>query len=77
MDKMDQIIITDGFRQNIEEMQEYAEKYDRELFDAMQWLDKLAQSEGISFFEKCYEVLYRHDIKKKAREWLEKKNESN
>ena len=71
---MDSIVITDTFRNNIEELIDYAEKYDQELTEAIKWLDGMAQKEGMSFFEKVYEVLYKHDIKKKAREWMNDRN---
>ena len=62
--------ITQSFIDNIEELVEYAEKYDLELNEAIKWLDKMAQKENKTFFEKCYEVLYKHDINKKAKQWM-------
>ena len=42
-------------------------QYDPELADGIKWLDELAQKEGISFYDKAYEVLYKHDSKEKAK----------
>ena len=43
-------------------------QYDPELADGIKWLDSLAQKEGISFYAKAYEVLYKHDAKEKAKD---------
>ena len=45
-------------------------KYDPELADGIKWLDGLAQKEGVSFYDKVYEVLYKHDAREKAKDWM-------
>ena len=52
-------------------------QYDLELADGLRWLDRLAQKESVSFYEKVYEVLYKHDVNDKAKEWLKSKQSSN
>ena len=47
---------------------------DPELKDGLRWLDKQALKKGISFNDMVFEVLYRHDINSKAKEWLNKRN---
>jgi len=62
--------MTDSFfRKTIDELVEFGE-YDPELKEGMRWLDLQAQKEGVSFYDKVYEVLYKHDTNNKARKWL-------
>ncbi len=49
-------------------------QHDPELADGIKWLDGQAQKKGISFYDMVFEVLYRHDINSKAKEWLNSKN---
>ena len=45
-------------------------QYDPEFADGIKWLDGLALKEGISFYEKVYEVLYKHDVNSRAKHWM-------
>ena len=67
--------ITDGtfFTRMVDELVEFAE-HDPELKDGLQWLDSEAQKKGISFYDMVYQVLYRHDVNSKARDWLSGKH---
>jgi len=60
------------FTKLVDELVDYSE-YDQELADGIKWLDKQAQKDGVSFYDKVFEVLYRHDVKNKAKEWLKDK----
>jgi len=60
------------FTKMVDELVAFAD-YDQELKDGMRWLDEQAQKEGVSFYDKVYEVLYRHDVRNKAKEWLRDK----
>jgi len=66
---------TDGtfFTRMVDELVEFAE-HDPELKDGLQWLDSEAQKKGISFYDMVYQVLYRHDVNSKARDWLSGKH---
>ena len=66
---------TDGtfFTRMVDELVEFAE-HDPELKDGFQWLDSEAQKKGISFYDMVYQVLYRHDVNSKARDWLSGKH---
>ena len=50
-----------------------AEK-DTKVKDGLKWIDEQALKKGISFNDMIFEVLYRHDVRAKAKEWLEKRN---
>jgi len=53
-------------------------QYDKELADGIKWLDGQAQKEGVSFYDKVYEVMYKHDTNQRAKKWLKDKGgESN
>ena len=47
---------------------------DPELKDGLKWIDEQALKKGISFNDMIFEVLYRHDVRSKAKEWLKKRN---
>lgn len=66
---------TDGtfFTRMVDELVEFAE-HDPELKDGLQWVDSEAQKKGISFYDMVYQVLYRHDVNSKARDWLSGKH---
>ena len=66
---------TDGtfFTRMVDELVEFAE-HDPELKDGLQWLDSEAQKKGLSFYDMVYQVLYRHDVNSKARDWLSGKH---
>ena len=62
------------FTKMIDELVEFAE-YDEELKEGIEWLDKVAFKKGISFYDVCFEVLYKHDVNSKAKAWLNDKND--
>lgn len=61
------------FTKMVDELVEYGD-FDPELKDGIQWLDQQAQKKGISFYDMVFEVLYRNDVKKKAKDWLSDRN---
>lgn len=61
------------FTRMVDELVEFSE-YDPELSDGIKWLDDQAQKKGISFYDMVFEVLYKHDLNSKAREWLSSRN---
>jgi len=60
------------FTKMVDELVEFSQ-YDPELADGIRWLDELAQKNDVSFYEMVFNVLYKHDINSKAREWLHEK----
>ncbi|MBF85150.1 MAG: hypothetical protein CL489_11875 [Acidobacteria bacterium] len=46
---------------------------DPELKDGIRWVDKQANEKGISFYDMVYEILYKHETRSKAKEWLDNK----
>ena len=61
------------FTKMVDELVEFSE-YDSELSDGIRWLDEQAQKKGLSFYDMVYQVLYRHDVNSKAKEWLNFRN---
>ena len=61
------------FTKMVDELIEFSE-YDPELSDGLKWLDGEAQKKGVSFYDMVYQVLYRHDVNSKAKEWLNFRN---
>ena len=61
------------FTKMIDELVEFSE-YDPELSDGIKWLDEQAQKKGLTFYDMVYQVLYRHDVNSKARDWLNSRN---
>ena len=61
------------FTKMVDELVEFSE-HDPELKDGMQWLDGEAQKKGLSFYDMVYQVLYKHDVNSKAKEWLNSRN---
>ena len=61
------------FTKMVDELVEFSE-YDPELSDGLKWLDGEAQKKGVSFYDMVYQVLYRHDVNSKAKEWLNSRN---
>ena len=49
-------------------------EYDPELSDGIKWLDEQAQKKGITFYDMVFEVLYKHDVNSKAKDWLSTRN---
>ncbi len=61
------------FSKMVDELVEFSE-YDPELADGIKWLDNQAQKKGITFYDMVFEVLYKHDVNSKAKEWLSTRN---
>jgi len=61
------------FTKMVDELVEFSE-HDPELSDGLKWLDGQAQKKGLSFYDMVYQVLYRHDVNSKAKEWLNSRN---
>ncbi len=61
------------FTRMVDDLVEFSE-YDPELSDGIKWLDAQAQKKGITFYDMVFEVLYRHDISSKAKNWLDARN---
>jgi hypothetical protein len=61
------------FSKMVDELVEFSE-YDPELADGIKWLDDQAQKKGITFYDMVFEVLYKHDVHSKAKEWLNTRN---
>ena len=61
------------FEKMIDELVEFSE-YDKELADGIKWLDDEARKKGISFYQQTFEILYKHDINAKAKNWLDERN---
>ena len=61
------------FTKMVDELIEFSE-YDPELSDGIRWLDEQAQKKGLSFYDMVYQVLYKHDVNSKAKEWLNSRN---
>jgi hypothetical protein len=49
-------------------------EFDPELSDGIKWLDDQAQKKGITFYDMVFEVLYKHDVNSKAKDWLNTRN---
>ncbi len=61
------------FSKMVDELVEFSE-YDPELADGIKWLDVQAQKKGITFYDMVFEVLYKHDVNSKAKDWLKTRN---
>ena len=61
------------FSKMVDELVEFSE-YDPELADGIRLLDDQAQKKGITFYDMVFEVLYKHDVNSKAKEWLSTRN---
>lgn len=61
------------FSKMVDELVEFSE-YDPELADGIKWLDVQAQKKGITFYDMVFEVLYKHDVHSKAKDWLSTRN---
>ena len=61
------------FTKMIDELVEFSE-HDPELSDGIKWLDEQAQKKGLTFYDMVYQVLYRHDVNSKAKDWLNSRN---
>jgi len=61
------------FSKMVDQLVEFGE-HDPELADGIKWLDEQAQKKGVSFYDMVFEVLYKHDVNTKAKDWLETRN---
>ena len=61
------------FTKMVDELIVFSE-YDPELSDGLKWLDGEAQKKGLSFYDMVYQVLYKHDVNSKAKEWMNSRN---
>ena len=61
------------FTKMVDELVEFSE-HDPELSEGLKWLDGEAQKKGLSFYDMVYQVLYKHDVNSKAKEWLDSRN---
>ncbi len=61
------------FSKMVDELVEFSE-YDPELADGIKWLDNQAHKKGITFYDMVFEVLYKHDVNSKAKDWLNTRN---
>jgi len=61
------------FTKMVAELEEISE-HDPELSDGLKRLDGEAQKKGLSFYDMVYQVLYKHDVNSKAKEWLYSRN---
>ena len=61
------------FTRMVDELVVFSE-HDAELSDGIRWLDNQAQKKGLSFYDMVFEVLYKHDVNSKAKEWLNSRN---
>ena len=61
------------FTNMVDELVEFSE-YDPELSDGIKWLDGQAQKKGLSFYDMVFEILYKHDVNSKAKDWLNSRN---
>ena len=61
------------FSRLVDQLVEFSE-YDPELADGIRWLDTQAQEKGITLYDMVFEVLYKHDVNSRAREWLSTRN---
>ena len=61
------------FSQMVDELVEFSE-YDPELASGIKWLDYQARKRGITLYDMVFEVLYKHNIDSKARDWFTTRN---
>ncbi len=61
------------FTKMVDDLVDFAQ-YDPELADGIKWLDEQARSKGISFYDMVFEVLYKHDVNSRAKQWLHSRN---
>jgi hypothetical protein len=61
------------FTRMVDELVEFSDS-DPELAEGIRWLDMQAQKKGISFYEMVFQVLYKHDINSRAKQWLDSRN---
>ena len=45
--------------------------FDDELAAGIRYLDEQAKKKGISFYDIVFQVLYKHDVNARAKQWLD------
>ena len=60
------------FIKMIDNLVDFAD-HDPELKDGLAYVDKQAQEKGVSFYDMVYQILYKHDLAAKAKEWVDNK----
>ena len=60
------------FIKMIDNLVDFAD-HDPELKDGLVYVDKQAQEKGVSFYDMVYQILYKHDLAAKAKEWVDNK----
>lgn len=66
--------MNDTIFNNIVDLLVQLSEQDPELKNGLVWLDKQAQQRGISIYDMVFEVLHKHDINVKAKDWLNTRN---
>jgi hypothetical protein len=61
------------FTRMVDELVEFSDS-DPELAEGIRWLDMQAQKKGISFYEMVFQVLYKHDLNSRAKQWINSRN---
>ena len=61
------------FTNMVDELVEFSE-HDPELSDGIKWLDGQAQKKGLTFYDMVFEILYKHDVNSKSKDWLNSRN---
>lgn len=61
------------FQMLVDELIEFSKK-DPELADGIKWLDEQAIKQGVTFYDKVYEILFQYDVSQNAKRWLDDKN---
>ncbi len=61
------------FQMLVDELIEFSKK-DPELADGIKWLDEQAIKQGVTFYDKVYEILFQYDVSQNAKKWLNDKN---
>jgi len=70
---MPQQVCPSEFTKTIDEIVECSQD-DKELEEGIKWVDHAARMKKMSFYDMCYEILYKYDVNSKARKWLKTKN---
>ena len=60
------------FIKMVDDLVDFAD-HDPELKDGLAYVDKQAQEKGVSFYDMVYQILYKHDLAAKAKEWVDNK----
>jgi len=63
------------FVKMVDELIEFSE-HDKELSDGIKWIDSLAQSHNISFYDMMYKIIYQHDMNQRVNDFINKHSEN-